>query len=71
MVFFTDALGFKIGFKFEDEGVLDFAVLRHGDLMLYLHYEVTGEGEPPPLDLNANDFLACLGQPSRSAGRSL
>ena len=38
VAFFTDALGFKIGFKLEDEGVLDFAVLNHGDLMVYLHH---------------------------------
>ena len=32
---FTDSLELETGFKFEDEGVLDFAVLNHGDLMLY------------------------------------
>lgn len=36
--FFTDALGFKVGFSFEEEGRLDFAVLNHGDMTLYLHH---------------------------------
>ena len=35
---FTDGLGFKIEFTFEDEGVTDFAVLRNEDLTLYLHH---------------------------------
>ena len=36
--FFTDALGFKVGFKFEDEGVVDFAVLNYGEMTLYPHH---------------------------------
>lgn len=34
--FFEDALGFTVTDQFEDEGVVDFAVLQNGDLMIYL-----------------------------------
>ena len=46
--FFTDALGFKIGFKLEDEGVTDFAVLNNGDLILYLHNMLTDDESDHP-----------------------
>ena len=37
--FFEDALGFKRGFTFEEkDGELDFAVMSHGSLTLYLHH---------------------------------
>ena len=46
--FFTDALGFKVSISFEEEGQLDFAVLKHGDMTLYLHHMLTDEESGDP-----------------------
>ena len=35
--FFEEALGFRVTDQFEDDGVIDFAVLKSGEIMLYLH----------------------------------
>jgi len=46
--FFTDAIGLTVDFSFEDEGQLDFAVLKHGDMMLYLHHMLPDEESDHP-----------------------
>ena len=46
--FFTDALGFKVSISFEEEGQLDFAVLKHGDMTLYLHHMLPDEESGDP-----------------------
>ena len=46
--FFSEALGFKRGFTYEEEGNLDFVVMSHGDKTMYLHHMLPDvESEQP------------------------
>ena len=46
--FFSEALGFKRGFTYEEEGNLDFVVMSHGDKTIYLHHMLPDvESEQP------------------------
>ena len=44
----TDALGSKVSISFEEEGQLDFAVLKLGDMTLYLHHMLPDEESGDP-----------------------
>ena len=46
--FFERALGFKRGFTYEEDDELDFAVMSHGSMTLYLHHMLPKEeaGDP-------------------------